>query len=1041
MTDSLERIKAIRRRMAALSTSYAPSQEEPILSDLEKLKTRVNTYDTFLDNMKSLGFPDPRGKTAMGFFADWMKVPGSKVMSAMYTAPRTFSAVTAKNIELMKQSKSIKDLLSKTGESYKTGAKAFFNRPGEYQDWNWAKTYKKLYPGTKFTKEFKYAGDTDDWIKGTNWLQKITAGLAASPADIAGFATDIATDPLTYLTGGLGRGAKTGIRLTADIVDDAGRVILPKGSMLGLSKTGKILASEAVTKNLPRSLKYLKQPVGTIAKQSPKLAKQLKLLKNIPVEPAQYKFTQSIIERTIRNAAKNMPGNEAMKLFDFGGLKFAGQTVIPGYKFTSTPAKLAKKKGIDSLLGLFYTGKDMPESYRYMNQYIKSSMKGRSAKATKLFAEITKDLSKTSREKIKNYGWIQNSIEQHTSTLLSNPSIEQQKTLINRIIKLQDELAKITLTTEEATAIKRYTGELMPELAKTEKYWQVPPPKTYEKYMPIRRTDVPEGNWLKRAMSDVGPKVSAYELPKKIDYLKAQKMIKEGKLAVGTLEENTLKRIMESSMRTGRGQTMNYAKQWGSVFPQQGMKKISGADAAILPELKGWYMPDDIIKPLKNTKQLFFGDVAFKSTLKHYDKLLTTWKRLALATPGYHMRNLYSDTFSGVMEYGLRFLKPTTWDDAVKIKKAEMYGGKYLDEFLHTAGFGGRKLTAGNVLDEFLDSGVMGGGQYFKEAKTAPGAWSKLQKVSPLEWSTRVGGHREDMGRIVAGLIEKEAGSNKIIIASQVKKVFFDYSDLTPFEQNVARRFVMPFYTWTKKNLLRQIELTMTRTGKYATIPKTLEFIENISEKPEGYDKFKPDYYKELSAILTPFTTMSGVPLVSNPNLPFQDLTGLGSSDIYNRLNPLAKIFFELKQNKDLFLGQPTHTGRAQIAPDYLQPLSKLPAKTLKEIGMFKDTDGVLHITTLASYLLRQIPTAYSAERMFPGEDKVKTPYQRLSTLAGIKFFPYEAEKQEEYYYKDEEQKMQDAIRRLKDMKILPEDYTLTDIKAELGKSIRQWKK
>ncbi|MCL5073863.1 MAG: hypothetical protein M1308_23670, partial [Actinobacteria bacterium] len=511
-------------------------------------------------------------------------------------------------------------------------------------------------------------------------------------------------------------------------------------------------------------------------------------------------------------------------------------------------------------------------------------------------------------------------------------------------------------------------------------------------------------------MTEEFPKAT-FEEHKISDYITALKQGYKPK----PIEEVLPQRLRESVMAEHRNSLLNEAKQFGQIA-EKGTKLPEGFNIIKdIPELKGWAFPEEFHNTLKTTYDTFFGDEATKNVLKAYDKLQTIWKRWALATPGYHIRNFQSDTFSGLMEYGLDFVNPGYWEKAEKL-----LSGKNI-EFLSDTG----KLVK---VDKqiFTRAGITSGTQYATE-----GLISKEQKIlnyiSPAQWSMKAGNVRENLGRAVAGIIELKKGSNLVNAAFNVKKVFFDYSNTTPFFSNVVKRFV-PFATWLFKNLERQFELLGKRTGAYATIPKALNYLSNVADTvlggTEEYEKVKPEFYNDLGVTRTAITDYSGNALAFNPNLPFQDWSRLSWKDLLSATSPMVKIPWEIATNRDVFFGTDINTKNRnffgekvgyQEAPKYLQWLKFLPEGTP---GFKKDEDGKLYISDRTAYAIRQIPILYSLSRMMPATEQVKTPTQMLSILGGIKFFPVEMEKMKEQKYKDVVSMLNSEIDEAKTLKI-----------------------
>jgi hypothetical protein len=224
-----------------------------------------------------------------------------------------------------------------------------------------------------------------------------------------------------------------------------------------------------------------------------------------------------------------------------------------------------------------------------------------------------------------------------------------------------------------------------------------------------------------------------------------------------------------------------------------------------------------------------------------------------------------------------------------------------------------------------------------------------------------------------------------------------------------------------KNNIRRQVELVLTRTGKYAGIPKGLNFLENVADTQLGgteeYEQYKPDFFDDLGVTRTAMTDYSGNALAFNPNLPFQDWSRLNPKDMFSALSPMAKIPIEMTLNKDIFFGSPIvneQKGGKQQAPKYMNFLKILPDSVLKQVGASIGEDGKLYISDRTAYAIRQIPMLYSLSRMTPASEQVKTPTQILSILGGIKFFPVEEEKFKENKAEQRYQELSNYITGMK---------------------------
>ena len=76
--------------------------------------------------------------------------------------------------------------------------------------------------------------------------------------------------------------------------------------------------------------------------------------------------------------------------------------------------------------------------------------------------------------------------------------------------------------------------------------------------------------------------------------------------------------------------------------------------------------------------------------------------------------------------------------------------------------------------------------------------------------------------RLATYIGARKKGLSPRASADRTMRHHFDYGDLSPFESDVARR-VLPFYTFTARNIPLQAKSILTNPGKYATLAKARE--------------------------------------------------------------------------------------------------------------------------------------------------------------------------------------------------------------------------
>ena len=987
--------------------------------------------------------PEMRNKTWWERQKAGMAYPWSKIMSIMMAFPRAKSAMETEQARQMgieearkigflyrmqhplpeKKTASFKEFLltpkfeepakapTSYGKIFKVGAEAFINLKGsEYQDWSSAKKRKELMPesaepfaGMKRAQENERRwqeiqvlydkGSITAEEKGNRELAlfreygyrptmavKALGAIAGSPADIKGLFLDIATDPLTYISGGATKGFKIA-DTSFDLIGAGGKKLVPKGSTVVFTKAGNELLQDSMEKFLPKIIKTFADDIAGIGTDIGKNAF----------------INRKVAELALKNSAKNWTTETMSKFIDLGGLKYMGQTVIPGYKFQQkfgkSLEKVAEMKFLKPINKVFNPYYGIPEALRPTKAYSESLARTIYGKDMAEIMGAVTPLGSAERKTLNTLMIAERDITKLTNKL-DDITIKIQDDIArtgtskfrgtatgyeHQIDKLDDIIKNLDITPKVAEAKPKISAILENMFQREAKYIDY---DKLQKYFPsiVKKEKFPVKS------SVLSAEEAFFQKPQTQDLIKMMRKGVEPEDLITALS----KRAKAGALRIGRAENLESLKQFGSKTWAEGLDELVDNSGKVIKELKGWYFPAEYKKTFARVYQTFFGDDAVNQIFKVHDRILTVWKRWALATPGYHARNFWSDMWSGWMEYGADFFNPRRWQMALEANVLR------------------RPIKIANQIyspDDLAKVGITTGTQYATEGMVRQGLFaSNIEKGSPAYWSVKFGNVREGMGRTVAGIIELEKGGTLIDSAFNVKKVFYDYMALTPAEMNIGKR-VWPFYTWLRKNIQRQAELLFTRTGRYATTAKASKYLENVAETRFGkeymeeYKRNIPDYYKDLGAIITAMTNKQGQPLVLNPNLPFQDWSRMNPNDLATSMSPFLKIPIELITNKDLFFktiidrareGQ----GNYREAPKWLSVIaSPIPNDILKYMGMEKANDKVF-MTDLTSYFIRQIPPLYVMQRILPAEQTPKTPLDWLSIGAGIKFFNFDIEKE-----------------------------------------------
>lgn len=240
-----------------------------------------------------------------------------------------------------------------------------------------------------------------------------------------------------------------------------------------------------------------------------------------------------------------------------------------------------------------------------------------------------------------------------------------------------------------------------------------------------------------------------------------------------------------------------------------------------------------------------------------------------------------------------------------ELQSLRIYGSKMGFEDVDYTMFGAKGSVPGNPLDVKAT---------FGEAQTNVAANSALLDVIPGWKSARVAGQTvggtgakvnqlvEWMNRVPLYLyLTEKKGWDKFRAAMEVKKLHFDYGDLTEFERTYMKR-VFPFYTFSRKvaPLLAQ-QLAERPGGIIAQSIKT-------PARQRSDLAIAPDYVSETMALPAGTLPDGSQRYVTGFGMPWEDpLSFLGGGvrggllEGASRMNPLTKAPIEWMTNQTLF--------------------------------------------------------------------------------------------------------------------------------------------
>lgn len=378
------------------------------------------------------------------------------------------------------------------------------------------------------------------------------------------------------------------------------------------------------------------------------------------------------------------------------------------------------------------------------------------------------------------------------------------------------------------------------------------------------------------------------------------------------------------------------AKKFGTridpaLASQRGLVK---ADTSFVP--KGYFFHPDIAKSLEYSDRIWNPTGGVGNIIHVYDKAQNAFKTLAtVVNPGHHVQNLLGDVSQSFMA-GVN--NPLVYGEAAKAMK----GG--------AVKIGGTKFTGKEIVEAF-NKGGMDVGLISADFLKKKNALGKLRNASQIRENFARMAHFIDIAK-KSGPIKNADELDAVAreASRTVNKFHFDYGDKTKFERDVMSR-VIPFYTWTRKNMPNQIENLIQRPGRSVAFKKVGTAVENAlgtHDNQEG--DIVPEYIREALSIKL------GKDKYLTPNLPITDigrnihydsdqgLSGSLKEMLARQLSstaPAIRIPFEQATGRSLFSGGP-------IGPDTDYFPRQIPVlNVIKKIN-----DGKMTLDQQLNYLI-----------------------------------------------------------------------------------------
>lgn len=444
------------------------------------------------------------------------------------------------------------------------------------------------------------------------------------------------------------------------------------------------------------------------------------------------------------------------------------------------------------------------------------------------------------------------------------------------------------------------------------------------------------------------------------------------------------------------------------------------------------YFHPAIAKNIEDFTTNMSMDKGTESVLKAYDSLQNYFKAAVTSIfPAFHGRNALSNVFLAYNKIGVEALNPVSHNAAANILGLErktkelqrrIIKGKSTDgemaELMSKVMFKdktGYEWTWGELRKEIIDNVVafhhknLGQTDQLKfgtseVAEAAKKMFPKtkrgkaMQKAAPFnpfnednmlfQGGFKIGQTIEDYSRTLLFMSHLKKVGDPIEAARVTKLALFDYSNLTKFEKSFMRRIV-PFYSFSRKNLELQINTLMTTPGRTA---QQIRAVQSLG------DFFGEGELTEEERAKLPDWAQGGYDVVSKregSNITLLRTLGTPLEELFNRadpqqnlgmVSPLIKAPIEFMAGYSFFHGRPisevTQADAYQFAPDHIK----------KWIGYtevkYTDSAGVeqTYHTSFAPWRMYTINNLQPVGRFFSEVNRIEKAPDSASKMNALMF-------------------------------------------------------
>lgn len=372
----------------------------------------------------------------------------------------------------------------------------------------------------------------------------------------------------------------------------------------------------------------------------------------------------------------------------------------------------------------------------------------------------------------------------------------------------------------------------------------------------------------------------------------------KAKLGLASFSEDPFETLLgqatDVAKMTGRNAFVKAVKEGGigKAWPKR-KAPPAGFRRVDIEGLKDFIFDDQVADAMEVTNKAYTATGAVKDMLDTFDKVQNLFKASAtFVNPAFHTRNYVSNMWqlhlAGVKNPEAHAKGIEIASLAFRAKRA----GKPITDLM--------SASDAKLFKEMVESeGLLKVGPFSVDIDTPTFKWTD----DILELPGDIGELVESTAKIALYFDRKSKGFTSRAAARDVRKFLFDYSDLSSAEREVFKR-VMPFYTWTRKNLPLQVSMLIQDPTKFNVIEKAKRAVESMTDGEPLDEKYLPGWLKDGYAIylgegengLQNFFKAEGY-------IPAIDIGRIGKpgATIMQNISPLFKTPVEIALNYDTF--------------------------------------------------------------------------------------------------------------------------------------------